>query len=98
MRGNLRRAMLLRSVVIPSEHTTNSIAHMSTANRMLAIVQQPDVMNNAHGLNGPFHDSKRRGTLHSNKRVGPTRLLRLRPILRPALRTADLRAGPRDSM
>jgi hypothetical protein len=52
--------------VILSALTTSSIAHMSTANRMSAILQECGAMNNARTVDEAFRPSKR--TLRAAKK------------------------------
>jgi hypothetical protein len=53
--------------VIPSELTTSSIAHLSTAKRMSAILQECGALNNARTVDEAFHPSKRFTPRAANK-------------------------------
>jgi hypothetical protein len=65
--------------VILSEHTTNSIVHMSTASRIPAILQEADVMNNARAVDEPLHSSKRGDATRFAKCTNSTGFLGFRP-------------------
>ena len=73
--------------MILSEHTTNSIAHMSTANCMLAIVGERSVINNAQVIDAAFHLSEPR-QLRVGKRIVIARILGCNGVICSMLRSS----------
>jgi hypothetical protein len=61
------------------EQTTTSIVHVSTSNRMPAIVHEASVVNNAHAVDEPLHVSKRGEAAHCEERTSSTAILGFRP-------------------